>query len=70
MIVVIQKQEKKPDKNEDIHDTFCRDITAYKERRRAPSKWLTASSLGALYLEVMDWKTEGATLYKLFFSCV
>jgi hypothetical protein len=50
-----------------IHGTLCRDI-----RGRAATKWLTASCLRALYLEVMDWKTEAATLHKLFqlFSCV
>jgi hypothetical protein len=49
-----------------IHDIFCSDITASKEGDRATTKWLTASRPRALCWEVMDWKTEGSTLYKLF----
>jgi hypothetical protein len=66
MIVAIDKKNR-PTRMEIIHDTLCRDI-----RGRATTKWLTASSLRVLYLEVMDWKTEAAILYKLFqlFSCV
>jgi hypothetical protein len=67
MIVVIDNKNR-PTRMEIFHDILCRDI-----RGRVATKWLTASSLGALYLEVMDWKTEAAILHKLFsqlFSCV